>query len=414
MYSVILLILGIFFYIYFYKKTRNVMNPIGVLLAVWCLSAAFSAIRLTSIFAEWEFVTFLVVVVTAFTIFLVGRIYIKKARLYNVKVNANGKTTNKIIVNNKVFKYISRFIFIIALICFLIEWSMSNFNIAFFASGGDKKASVTAISGIHYGSILLPYCAMYSFYELLFCKGPKIYNWFVILFVTVVYAFFILMSRGMLLNIILGCFYIFTVKNKISFKGLFIVLCIVGIGFVLMADLRISSTSSSQSLDLTDNALLQFFAPAYIYVGTGFQNLQSLILSDNGLHFFNYTFKFLYDLFGLRAQNTLISFEVAGYLNSTTFIYPFYHDLKIFGVIIFVALLTVVICKIYTLSTKNSIYLLLLAVLQKPIICCFFGNYFFIDNVDIWPILITFLLCLMSSQRFAIKEKRDYKICVNK
>jgi oligosaccharide repeat unit polymerase len=389
----ILLTMGLFFYIYFFKKTHDSLNPIGIFLLVWCFTAAVSNLYLNPLQEKWNYVMIFVVISSALAVFSAGLIVIHQ------KTNIPPK---KDIIITNTFKIMTRIIFLISLLCVFIEWKQSGYilpGLDFSSNGSDKKALIKGIPFIHYGSILMPFCGIFAFFELKHSKESKLYNLMVIFISVVFYSFMFSISRGTLIGLFLSFLFIQHHKKPISIKRLFILFSIIISVFVGMSFLRIPKGSLVFQM-VNGNDLFIYFSPVYSYIAFNFENLLKLINSDHSYTFFQYSLLPLWDLMGFREELNITMYDTE-FFNARTYLYAFYHDMGIIGTIIFPFLIGFVVSVFYKKMQFDPNYVLLLAVLQKAIVMAFFGNYFFAELVIIWPYVITFILLL--SLKYKIK-----------
>jgi len=398
--------LAVTYYYYFYKKTKDILNPVGMILVIWCVTAAISALYLLPLQEPWGFRMVVVVIGKTFAVFWAGRRVLPEFK--------DNYVLEEIYIPN-IFFIITRAIFFISLVCVLIEWRFNDFMLPGLAtiSGvegvGDIKSLMEGLPVIHYGSILMPFCGIFAFFELKYTKGRKLFSILVLLTALVFYSYLIQISRGSLLTIFLGCLYIQHKKKPISFKLLAPLISIVLTAFVGIARFRVVEGSMVfQSIE-GESPFAVLVSPIVTYIGYNFENLRKLVEYDSHSYtFFHLTFMPIYHILGMRGGLNLTLFDTKFFV-ARTYIYPFYHDLGLLGVIIFPFLISAFVSLIYRKSRRNKPeYIILLAALQRAIVYVFFGNYFFGEFILIWPYLVA--VVVMKSLKYKLTKQGSIKL----
>ncbi len=196
----------------------------------------------------------------------------------------------------------------------------------------------------------------------------------------------------------LGAIYIFLIPRKITlgFKQLMMVMLPMAL-LLYIGAMRISETSRA-STQFGDGMANSLFSQIYTYVAMNFQNLNLLINSSfeptyiwGGLKFI------LKPFFGTYYDSNSMGFTdyEVGFFNAKTFIYYFYNDLGLAGVILYSFIIGLLLQIIYNKTSSNIKYCLLQACFMKAIVFMLFGNYFFGEFVLIIPYLIVLFLLLL-------------------
>lgn len=380
--SAILFLLGIIYYYYFYNKTKDSLNPIGIFLIIWCITASISALYLSPLQQKWNFEMIFIVIGSSIAVFFSGYIFIPKIKIQRVIED---------ISITRSFIILTRVIFIISLICVLIEWKSNSYflpGIATVTNGIDIKSLAKAIPGVHYGALLMPYCGIFAFYEFKYSKKNKVYCIAVILFSVVFYSFMVTVSRGNLLGIFLSFIFIQHKFKPISLTKLVFSISIILILFVGIAFIRLPENSKVFTSLGDSRSIYGYISPIYSYIAYNFENLFKLVSSNNTYTFFHYSLKPVWEVMGL-GENLNLTFYDTSFFNARTYLYPFYHDLGFLGALIFPFLIGAFLSIIYKKSYNKPQYILMLAVLQKGIANTFFGNYFFGEFGIMWPYIVT-------------------------
>ncbi|WP_423736762.1 O-antigen polymerase [Chitinophaga caseinilytica] len=385
-------LIGLILYGFFYRLTRDLLNPAGVFELAWFGSAAFSNLYLSDLQQVWSPVMHTVVIGSGIAFSIGALLCYPRKRVHLLQKE---RVTNT-------YQILFRLLFGFAFLCFLIEWAKNGFSItlAMADDGGDAKGGQEGIPFVHYGTILLPMCAMLAFYEI-FSNGIRWFTVFVIFISVFLYSFGIGLSRGDIFMYAGGLLFMVSRFKMIGFKTLFKVAAVLVLTAVGLMLLRISN-ETSVVYTTTENPFVSIF---YSYIALNFENLQQLIDADLGFHWAgNATFKAFWTTVGMREQLPIVEFNTLDIFNARTYLYPFYHDFGIAGCLVFPFLLGLAVSLLYKASVYNGnkYYTIPLSLLQKPIMFAFFGNYFFGEMVLIWPLAIGIIIAWISNTKLKL------------
>jgi len=377
--------LAFFFWWFYYKFNKDIFQPCGVFLFVWFFTSAISNLDLSTFIPPWSIETHIVVLLSGLSFFFGSLFFLTK------------HTFSKIEKKPCSYTYIifSRTLFYFSLLCFLIEWKVNDFKIVLLSgSDYDLKSNILSIPFVHYGTILLPFLAIYKYFEIINSGKKKIGSIVILSFIVIFYSLFCSVSRGDMLLYLFSFLFIYTRYYKLKLKSVFFLISIFLLIVVGIMLLRISSEATV--FVMTDNPYVSVF---YSYIATCYSNLDQLIKLDLPYNLFgNGTLKFLWTLLGQKDILPVNSIEEGGF-NATTYLYAFYHDYKIIGIIIFPFLMGSFYSLIYKItSLNNSYWILMLAVLQKSIFFAFFGNYLFGELTCLFPFILTAIFILFVSK----------------
>lgn len=395
--SVIYFLLSILFYSYFYKRTNDLLCPNGIFLGIWFISCGISCIDYDDFMAPWCAEMYAVTIVSGFSYFIGVLISSKESVHFNIR-----KPT-PLPQSYSVLLYI---LFLICFSCFLLEWNRSGRPTIFNAenSGYDLKSALgmEAISGIHYGTVYLPYISLAAYYGAInsIRKSQKIPYW-IIIGIIISTSLFTKMSRGDLIIIVFGMIFIYSRYYKISVKSIIISSILIGLILIGTTLLRINTDSIVFSVGGGN----PYWNVIYGYVATCFANLNDFIIASHNWHISgDGTLSALWTIMGLSNRTEIIITEQLGVFNACTYLYYFYHDFKLLGVIIFPLLLGMIITTIYIKSiNSNSLWNLLISNLQKAIWTPFFGNYFFAYLIILFPYVMTLVFISVVSRHSVIR-----------
>ena len=361
------IIQAIFWYLILVRRSKDILNPFAVSTIIWLGCAGISQWQISDLITKWEFETHITVHACAYSIILCGLIFSDKEYKFHYKVTDSVFTSK--------FRILGIAFFLISLSCAIYEWKINDFIVPILSdtSSGDLKSELQAVSGIHYGTICFPYFSLVAFYEILFNRKSNKFFAGLVIAVTLGYTLFVQVSRGDLLIILLGMLLLFHAKYQIRVKYL----AVLGGGLLLIMCLfMLVRVRNSQSLVYTAVEGNPYFSSIFMYIATGFENLNSLVKHGSPYTVIYATIlKPILDVARLKMNIEFLNFEVV-FFNAKPIAYSFYHDLGIAGVIIYTFVIYSIVGFIYKRAKYDRRYLLLLAALQKSIYVIFFGNYF--------------------------------------
>ncbi len=390
------LLCGAAAYCFFYYKTRDAMNPFGISLGLFLMAAGLSCLKLNPIQFELSFSTHFVIGLTAAEIFLAGFIFVSPLK------NIRGiKTIEPTVTNNYVFLtyLLTGIVFLVSLAVWfgvdvqqIYDTANENYDMKTAVSDAIDFSRITG-----YILQVFPYTALFVLYDILFNQrnskikmllGSGYVIW------TMIFIWRVMVSRGTLLIILLGGLCLINRKYKLKLKGIFFALMGLAIAMAGLMALRMNLNSVAFS----GNTSNIYFNTVYNYVAITFQVLDKLIQHGSPYSGFSSTWITLSKVLGFHDPDAQLLYTVGPYnYNARTFLYTFYHDLGILGVIVYPTLIFSIIGFLYhrAMSTKPH-YILYIAMLQKPIMVLFFGNYFFGSFSNDIPYFITAFLLFLS------------------
>ena len=369
------LILAVLGYAFFEKRSKDILNPFAVSVSIWFLGAAISQLRLSELLANWCWMTHIVVLTFGFVIAVCGLLFTRGVRTSSISKSCDYGIS-------KEFKLLMWIMIGVSFSCALLEWYKNDFYLPLLQSAlSDKKNAITAIPVIHYGTNCLPYCALVSLYRIFFDKKCfKPVHFFVIAFV-IFYILFIQVSRGTLLVFILGSLPL--IQERYHLKIYHFVS--IGIGIVLfLLFFMVIRTPNKSSL---------------VYIASCYDNLNTLIQEGSPYSICYVTLlKPILEVANINIDIPYIEYNIA-FFNAKTILYGFYHDLGVMGVVMYSFLIFLMVALVYQRSKRKKIYLLLIAALQKSIFVMFFGNYFTGTFINMFPIILIWLIIVFTKKK---------------
>lgn len=384
-FAILFFLLGSAAYYFFYKKTADVLNPFAIAITAWLYVSALAVLNLSKLQTPWSFEMYIAVLLFPTMVFFVGAYRVRISKLDFKK---------KRFVFYPTYLLFSRLIFLICIICSVVEWAAQDFILPVFADATDKKHLIASVPGFHYGSIFLPYCAIASVFELLYrdkLSKVTIATLCGVILWTLFHTIMIKISRGTLLIMGVGLLPIILRVFKLSLKGFLILLAVNIVGFVVLGVVRIRTVSMVYGV-VDGHPLL---SSVYSYSAMCIENLNKLVTKGPAWTIFSQTFWGLLELLNLSKYFTYIPGEVTMFFNASTVCTVFYQDLGLLGIAAYTAGTFYIVRLAYLKSFYSPGYILLFAALQKPIWMCFYGNYFTTGGTDMQLFFMVFVFALI-------------------
>lgn len=396
---------ALLFYIIFYKKSGDVLNPPGLMVSSWLFTCGFSMLNLGAFQTPWGSETYVVVSVTAGIMIVVSLFLVKwkSARTAMTQIY-RGEIIREKSFQPDCYRNIWLLITLLCLLAVAVEiheQGIGLFNILTSDFVGRKSRYIMASSvAVEYMVNFLPYCGIFTLYSFLVYKHQR-RKWSLLWLGIVlgggcVYLLLLRSSRGHFLILLLGCIYVWHRYRGISLRQFGIFLLIISVFFGIFAILRFGDEQASEAVfsgEINNPAFNAF----YNYVAYCYQNLDSLIQdpppSTNG----KYMFSNFFQAMGEDVESEIVNYSIRGF-NAFPFIYGYYHDFGLPGVVVLAGLTTALICYLYNLSNRDNDYSLVLAFYMRGIYSIFFGNYILLFNGQILPIVFIFLTLKLTSR----------------
>lgn len=389
--------IGLVFYACYYKVTGDLLYPAAIITLTWCFSFGLYHLDLGQFQTGLSFSTELLCLSVPFIFFIFSYPELRLAKY-------NGKLTTDTLIVSDSFKRITRVLFwssflIIGYNLIATDYfSSSNFLLNF--EGYDAKAASFKPAEIsrflNFVANYFPYCALNSFFELLHSPREKqslAYNVFVITTCSL-YCWFIVVSRGTLIIILLGILYIWYRKKRPSLGFVLCVLSVILAAFAFLMVFRVSSSTSDVYSGSTGSAVLNSLINYFIY---GYQNLNSLIDNGSPLTLGAFTFSTISKVLGIYDPSVFELYQT-NLFNNRTFIYGYFHDFDFAGTVLFIGLIAVILAWCHKKTLSDSYWILFLAVLQKAIFVAFFENNFFGSLINMSPYFVVLIIIWYSGR----------------
>ena len=291
---ILYILLAVLIYSYYYNRTGDLVCPHGIFLFMWWICAAISCFEQNDFLAVWKDNTHFVVVISGLSYFI-GTIRFLPIRK-RIMSNLYERKEPSVKYNRTLY-----FLFFICFACSMLEWINGGARLAtsFIGTANDVKSELGggSISGIHYGTLFLPYVAILFYYKYL-NSVKKQYTDILIILLIVMVSVFINLSRGDLMIYITSFSLLYTRYNSLNIKKTLIIASVLFGVLVGFAFLRVDE--DSMLMTMTANPIYSIF---YSYIATCYANLNDLISANLGLHpAGNMTFASLWTILGIRDE----------------------------------------------------------------------------------------------------------------
>lgn len=365
-------------YLYFYKITKDSLNPFGVSIFIYLSMYGLSTMNLSIYQEPMCILTHFICWIPISIIFVIGICFCNRYHHSFLEEKIPFVTPN--------YKKIMWLICGVCLIAVVYLIVTRGFNLKIdlneVAALNYRKGEITR--QVFKGSgfigklaIVFPYTVVFVAYDFIFDNNKK----FITRVIEIVYAtictwymLFALASRGTLLLPVLGILYLLNKKYHFRARTVALTLFAVLLGFTVYLNIRIIAESAVFSGTIVEN---RTFNSVYNYFALAFNNFDMLVRHGSPFTVIEYSFISLSKLLGVYNSEHILEFKTL-FFNEELFIYGFYHDLGLVGVIVWTTIIYLVIGTIYVYSkNKNPELILLIAMFGKAIFVLSFGNYFF-------------------------------------
>lgn len=400
-------IAAITLYLFFYIETHDVLNPPGAMVTIWLFMAGICHLDLGTYQKPWCTKTYIVIIVATCSMTLTGYCVLKnksaRKKLMKKRSDFNIEENQRTSFYHWFYLWVG-----ICFICLIINMRENQIPLTYvFTHSLSGNKGVWRLSSnilVKYFTCMFPYCAIISFYILLFKKKiscrEKILN-IIIVLVSLFVVLFVMVSRGTAIIPLLGFIYVLHRKNHFSIVKLGQIFGIVLTLFGVYALFRWSDHSSELAV-YSGRIQSPLFNSIYNYIVYCYQNLDTLIREGSPMTIYKYNLPQISKLLGIYNAEELKYISVAGF-NACTYLVGAYHDLGMLGVIGYSTLSTFIVTWLYNLSNRNESYTIPLAMLQRGIMTRFFGEYIFLLNGQSLPIVIAVILIWMTSRRSKVR-----------
>lgn len=397
MISIAFFIIALVLYSLIVLKTKDIIHPLGIGIVFWYFSASLSTVDILydhQLQSELSLETLSAI--------LLAGVFFVAPFVFSKKIDKNNFSFQRFDFN-LFYRVFFNFIVALSVVAFFMRFGVMLTNPPLLSgAGSDLKSLVpNAPPLLNFIDVSMPYIALAALFELKYSyRQGRVRKYFLLsyVFFSIVVALVYEVSRGEFLVFMLGAIYIFLIPRKITlgFKQLMMVMLPMAL-LLYIGAMRISETSRA-STQFGDGMANLLFSQIYTYVAMNFQNLNLLINSSfeptyiwGGLKFI------LKPFFGTYYDSNSMGFTdyEVGFFNAKTFIYYFYNDLGLAGVILYSFIIGLLLQIIYNKTSSNIKYCLLQACFMKAIVFMLFGNYFFGEFVLIIPYLIVLFLLLL-------------------
>lgn len=410
--SLLIIALAIFLSIHEYKK-NNIINGLMFLYIGFLLPFGISLLKLSNMSQIYNFKIFLLVFITIFTYYIFN-----KTTILNLTKNNDIKLfDNKEKYINCMF-YIELFTFILSIISLLIEIIVLKY-VPLFTVNTPHAYSSFHIFGIHYLTVLAKFLPVLSTILLFNCDYKlntlfvNLNKYKIIIILGYIYPMILsllLVSRSILFYSIIYVLLYILIVNKNIIKHISLKLKIASVllfifAYVIITVFRAHNVEYLNSIFDLKYKLPIFISQPYTYISHNFENLNYLINELGAFSLGKRSFSPIWTLTLIKKFFTLniytYPYLIKEELSTCTFLYDIYYDFSIYGVVLFILIISkifkyfeVILAKFKSgfILKMNPFFIIIYVVLLSYILFSFFQNYFILTNsiIDIAYLYILF------------------------
>lgn len=396
--------IAMFVYLLFYKIAKDPMNPVGIMISIFTLMAGVCHLNLGAYQEAWCNKTYMLILLSIFTMTVTGLVLVKPKRARCIFTeNATNFCISE--TQRSHFKKWIYFIVVICLICSIrtmaeVGVSFNNiFHAAAIGHKGDWRLSSSSL--VEYFTFMLPSVSVACYFILqfsdvvswkdkVFCYGTMVY--------TVLFTTFVMVSRGTVIILLLGCLYIRHRKKHFSIAHIIRTALVIAFLFGLFSTVRWADYNSGTEAVYSGKTNSFIFNSVYNYIVYCFQNFDVLVRRGSPMTRYMYNLAPIAKMLGLYDQTKITYLSIKGF-NACIFLTGAFHDLGTFGVFLYSMIDVIIIGTLYNLSNKNEAYSICLGILQRGIFVLFFAEYIFMLNGQNLFLFISIPLILLTSNR---------------
>ena len=420
--SVMMISLAIFLFVSEIRKSKHLVTVRGLFALGFIGGFGLSLLKLSRLSADYSLMTFVVVFVSYFSLYLGVVLRDKGAKNNSDQFNYDRRITNKLFTNQQLLVVI---LLIVTFLAFIIEAMMLGF-VPLFTKDTPHAYSAFHVFMLHYITTFyafIPCIAIANYFE---NKAERLDIILIIIsFVYLVIMSLFMVSRSQLiLSLALSILIviIYKIKNVYEFRvskfGILKLITFAIIFIVLYGIITIYRAHNIEYLngifEMKNENTPIFITQPYMYVAHNFENLNYMI---NNIFRFTCGRRMLYPLFTLTFIKKLFPIVVDSpyyiikqELSTVTLVYDAYYDFGIIGVICFCFIIgyigKMLEDKAYaivnnTYNNKNNYIEILFAQYSYFMIFSFFQTYF--SLTDTW-VHIIFIYLLF---KFIVMNKKE-------
>lgn len=396
---------AILLFLLFYRKTHDALNPPGAMVFIWLFTAGLCHLNLGIYQEPWSIQMYNAVFLSALVMTISGLITLKSKRAKRASYSATKLQTFSLdSAQTRLFHQIFYMWVLLCFICALITIFENGIQLtAVFTTSleGNKGQWVKSSSSfVEYFANMLPHCAIVAFFEIMYTeklrKTSKGIDVAIIVFSTF-YVLFVMFSRGTAVIMVLGCFYIYYRKRRISVHKIIMYFGVLLSAFGVYALMRWSVHSTELAVYSGSSSNLVFNA-VYNYIVYCFQNFDNLLQRGSPNTIYKYVFPAIAKMAGTYDAIEITYLSTGGF-NASVFITGGYHDLGWLGIVLYSFVDVWIVTSIYNATNRNEAYTMILAMLQRGIFSLFFGEYILLVNGQSLPIVIVWIIVLLTRRK---------------
>ncbi len=346
-----------------FKRSIDILSPTRVFIFIWAFAIGITDLKLSYFQETWSTYSWLVLLLGVISLPIgIFSVYLMYSREDLLKVSEIRQIFSGYAINQKrLFKSIV-LIFIIYLISYISEILIEGY-LPFFSSIPDKARIEWGVFGIHLFVNLFP---TISFLIIVFYVLAKktllntflITTFFIILLVS---YFFTLQRFNFFIWILMSLAFVYYTTNKLRFKHILIAGIVSLTILIFIQRVRLVAYVQNyiyviSKMKYSEN--YAFITEPYMYVVMNLENFTRGVSNLDRFTYGYFTADFFLALTGIKHWFADVfniierPFLISGY-NTFSFLWPYYYDFGILGVVVFPYIIGVIIGFLYYSMRKN-------------------------------------------------------------
>ena len=419
--SVVMISLAIFLYIIEVGKNKRYINIRGLYALGFIGGFGLSLLKLSKLSDTYNFLTFIAVFISYFSLYFGSFIEDRKNRKRNIVIKPyRTEKSSSFFTSQEVLILI---IFIVTFLSFVVEASILKF-VPLFTIKTPHAYSTFHIFMLHYITtfyIFLPCFALCNYFVNTERNISKVFV--IASYIYVVIMALLMVSRSQLvISMVLSLFIVVMYKSKniklfkINKNSIMRMATFLILFIILYLIITINRAHNIEYLngifEMKNDKMPIFITQPYMYIAHNFENLNYMI---NKIFRWSFGRKILFPFFTLTFIKKLFPIVVdAPYyvikeeLSTLTIIYDFYYDFGLVGVAVFSFLMGYIGKKIedkayFVLNNdipiKNNYILIMFAYYSYFMTFSFFQTYFSLTDTWVYIIILTIIISFFKMTR---------------
>lgn len=424
--SGLMIALAIFLYISEYKINNRIVNVKGLFALGFIGGYGLSLLKLSKMSVHYSLMTWLVVFISYFSIYVGSFLSKIKNRQMLLKFEKAYEDDSDKKISYKILERILIALFAITFVSFVIEAIKLSF-IPIFTIATPHAYSTFHVYALHYVTSLYIFIPSFAISNYYYDKNVRSRNFIVISFAYVIILAVLMLSRGQLIMSIIFSIFVTIInegnniiKKHLTLKRVMIFLVLIVSFLALYGLITVNRAHDVEYLngifEMKNANTPIFISQPYMYIAHNFENLNYMI---NNITHFGFGRSTLVPLFTLTLAKKMFPFTIGRLpliikpeLSTVTLVYDVYYDFGIVGVIIMCMLIGYVgyLMEEFTYSIismrlhiRNNYIIILFSLFSYYMLFSFMQSFFSFTDTWFNMIVIT-ALCLLPRLLLVVKK----------